>query len=231
MTVEGAASVAPSAQVCVPWRPNGGWRIRNYRFVKDWWENHGFEVVEGDTPGSFNRAAARNAAASTSTADVLIFGDADTFGQAAKIRQAIRHAFDSGELTYPHTRTLKLDSDHTNRVIAGRKPVGSKVRRGSPAGILVVRRDVWEQYPWDEGFDGGWGYEDVAYMFALTTLVGQHRFSGMLYHLWHPVAKEKRAAIDKRTPNRKRKEKYGEAQGDREAMRKVVDGYRVSAGF
>lgn len=182
-------------------------------------------MFTGDADGPFNRAAARNNAAAQTTADVLVFADADTVGDHEAIRQAVDHAAETGELAYPHTRTVKLTRQATVRLKNG-LPVKGKLIHGSPAGILVVRRDLYEQVRWDEGFDGGWGYEDVAFACAARTLGCVHRVEGEIVHLWHRTASEKPEALRSRTPNRARADRYKDADGNPEAMRRLLEELR-----
>ena len=51
-------------------------------------------------------------------------------------------------------------------------------------GIMVIRRDVYEQCPLDPRFLG-WGQEDASWGAALTRLHGLQRGTGDLWHLWH----------------------------------------------
>lgn len=178
-------------------------------------------MFTGDTDGPFNRAAARNAAAAQTDSEILIFADADTVGDHQAIRQAVDHAAKTGELTYPHTRTIKLTRQGTVRLKAG-EPFKGQLIHGSPAGILVVRRDLYEQVRWDERFDGGWGYEDVAFAMAALTLGKVHRIEAAIVHLWHPNAPEKQDAIRYRTVNRALRDRYAEAEGDPDAMRALL---------
>lgn len=205
--------------VCVPWRPADG-RVNHWEFVRAFWSD--YPVITGDTDGPFNRAAARNNAAAQTTADVLIFADADIVGDHQAISEAVDHAADTGELSYPHVRTRILGQTATQHFKQGGIVKPRRTAQKSPAGIVVVRRDLYEQVRWDEGFDGGWGYEDVAFMFAASTLAGVHRVNADITHLWHPLAVEKADAIKYRTPNRARRDRYAAAKGDPPAMQALL---------
>lgn len=206
--------------VCVPWRPGDVHRNAAWEHVRAFWSDR-YPVYTGDTDGPFNRAAARNAAAALTDAEILIFADADTIGDHQSISLAVAHAAKTGELTYPHTRTVKLSRQGTVQLRAGHRVKGQLIH-GSPAGILVVRRDLYEQVMWDERFDEGWGYEDVAFAMAARTLGGVHRIPADIIHLWHPVAVEKRDAIRYRTGNRALRDEYGKADGDPKAMKRLL---------
>lgn len=214
--------------MCIPWRAGDPARERNLSYVRRFWGQLGWPVILGDTRHqTFNRAAARNNAARQSDAELLVFADADIVGEPAVILAAAVHALTDRTAVWPHTVTHLLSSQDTRRVHDGASITGMKGARlfkGSPAGILVVHRDLYDEVGgWDEGFDGGWGYEDVAFAHALRTIAVTRREAGRLWHLWHPTATEKRAAIGYRTPNRERRDRYRVAEGNPQAMRKLLE--------
>jgi hypothetical protein len=210
--------------VCIPYWGTEPHRQRNFGYVHDWWVALGYTVHIADSPGeTMNRAAARNHAATLGDAEVLVFADADTLGDPELIGAACRHAYDTGELSYPFNRFVGLSAAGTTQYLKTGK-VGGVIKRvgpskASPGGILAVHRDLFEWAGrYDEGFTDGWGYEDVAFARAARTLGGVHRYPGAIIHLWHPPAPEKRDAIRFKTGNRKRAELYEQADGDLEAM-------------
>jgi predicted glycosyltransferase involved in capsule biosynthesis len=214
--------------VCVPWRAGDPSRERNVAYVRRFWERLGWPVILGDTRHqTFNRSAARNMAARQSSADLLVFADADIIGEPAVILAAAVHALEHETAVWPHTVTHLLSRQDTKKVHDGADPAafrGARLFKGSPAGILIVHRDLYETVGgWDDGFDGGWGFEDVAFAWTLRTLADTRRFDGRLTHLWHPTAPEKQSAIAYRTPNRARRDLYHQAIGDRQAMRQLLD--------
>lgn len=216
-----------SVAVCIPWRGGDPAREKNLAYVRRFWSRFGWPVIEGDTGHrTFNRSAARNQAARQSSSDLIVFADADIIGEPDVILRAAAWTLEHGTASWPHTVTHLLSRDDTRKVHAGAAPTmrGARLFKGSPSGILIVHRTLFESTGgWDEGFDGGWGFEDVAYKYVLETIADCRRFDGRLTHLWHPTAKEKQPAIRYRTPNRARRDRYGEARGNPEAMTSLLE--------
>jgi hypothetical protein len=212
--------------VLVPWRPDGAEREENWAWVRAWWEDQGYEVITGDRPGPFNRAAARNVAAARTTDEVLLFADADTIAVLGLVRQAVELAAGGG-LAWPHDRCDHLTPRGTAMLRQGLRPQVQRTARNSPAGVLAIHRDLFEEVGgWDEGFAGGWGYEDVCFMFACETLGQTRRLRGSLTHLWHPIAPEKADAMRSLTMNRPRSDLYRAAYRNPAAMRRLIEDLR-----
>lgn len=216
-----------SVAVCIPWRKGDPARERNLRYVRRWWAQFGWPTYLGDTDHrTFNRSAARNQAAYQSDAELLVFADADIIGEPSVILAAAAHALTERTAVWPHTVTHLLSRADSRQVIGGADPAGfrgARLFKGSPSGILVVHRDLFETVGgWDEGFDGGWGFEDVAFAHVLRTMADTKRLDGRLWHLWHLTASEKSAAIGYRTPNRARRDRWVAASGDRAAMAALI---------
>jgi hypothetical protein len=83
-------------------------------------------------------------------------------------------------------------------------------------------RSTWENVGGVDPRFVGWGGEDIAFGWALDTLAGPHTNLGApLYHLWHPLAVDRRKA----SPETDRLAgRYAEANGKPEAMRALIDG-------
>lgn len=209
--------------VCVPHRLEDDYRRRAWEYVRGWWAQFPYPVHGAPGPaGLFNRAAARNQAARPASWDVAIFADADTIGQPELIPKTVEAAA-AGKLAYPFTDLEGLSAVGTRNLIAGTGPVQVvKRRRLSPGGILAVSRELFDKVGgYDEGFQG-WGYEDLAFVYAAETFAETHREPGTITHLWHPPAPEKRKAIAGKTANRARKERYIAAAGDPDKMRALI---------
>ncbi len=94
----------------------------------------------------------------------------------------------------PHIGISRLTEAATAQVLAGIDPdtlepeaLEEPPYRAHPGGgIVVIRRDVYEQVPLDPRFIG-WGREDDSWGLALKTLIGRPvHLRGRLWHLWHP---------------------------------------------
>lgn len=214
--------------VLIPYRPGDAYRIAAWEYVSHWWEQFQYPVYVGAGPdGLMNRSAARNKAARMGDWDVGIFADADTIGEPELIPRAVEAAA-AGKLAYPFTEFEGLSAVGTRNLIngSGKRQV-IKRKRLSPGGILAVSRELFDLVGgYDEAFQG-WGYEDLAFAYAVGTFAETHREPGTITHLWHPNAKEKPAAIaGKRNLNRARKERYLAAAGDQEKMRALLEEFR-----
>ena len=207
--------------VLIPYRADGQQRKVAYEFVRRFWSQFGWPIHTAPGPeGLFNRAAARNEAADRPW-DVAIFADADTVGEPKKILRAVEVA-SLGKLAYPFNEFNGLTQGQTQTLLAGGSPGVGKRKHGSPGGIFAISRGLFDEVGgFDEEFQG-WGYEDLAFMYAAGTLGGLHRERGMITHLWHPHAREKRAAIEGKGGNRARKDRYAAANGNPEAMRALL---------
>lgn len=118
-------------------------------------------------------------------ADLLIVHDADVWCDG--LPEVVERIGDA-PAAIPHSKVIRLSERGTAELMAGERwPHAAEEHRGTPGGgILVIRRDVWEQVPLDPRFRG-WGQEDRSWAIALTCLTGKiRRHSHPLIHLWHP---------------------------------------------
>jgi hypothetical protein len=160
------------------------------------WAALGFPVRLGvHETGQWCKADAVSAALRGSAADVLVLADADCMSDGVSaavdlVRQGVPWAM-------PHYLVHRLTPEATRTVLAGGRlrddlPVDGTDRpyKGTDSGgIVVVRRDVWDDCPIDPRFKG-WGHEDDSWGRALSVLYGKPARPAppipRLYHLWHP---------------------------------------------
>ena len=151
-------------------------------------------IFLGDSPGAFNRAAARNAAAEAAgNWDVAVFADADTIQEEAPLQRAVRT---KGAVIPWNTRWM-LNKAGTKRISLDGPPiVPSRSELVAPehqhpkgaGATLVISRAAWDAVGgFDEGFKG-YGFEDRAMRMALEAVVrgGVKRTRGTVWHLYHP---------------------------------------------
>lgn len=210
--------------VLIPYRPGDVYRQQAWEYVRKWWEQFDYPVVIGAGPeGLMNRAAARNEAARLVDWDVGLFADADTIGQPELIPKAVEAA-SAGKLAYPYTDFVGFSARGTQQLFTGHPaPHVIKRKQLSPGGILAISHGVYDSVGgYDEAFVG-WGYEDLAFVYAVGTFAETHRELGSIYHLFHPNAKEKSAVIAGKGENRARKERYLAAAGDPEKMTALLE--------
>lgn len=139
------------------------------------------------------RAALDAAVPPVPDATVLVLHDADVMVPHADLTAAVQ-AVESGEYQWavPHRLVWRLTRRSTERCYeTGELPTAPELERHPYLGVLgggivVLRRDLYDQVPLDPRFVG-WGDEDVAWGWALGTLAGAPwRGHADLLHLWHP---------------------------------------------
>ena len=118
---------------------------------------------------------------------MLVVADADVWTD--NLPAAIA-AIGDAPWVVPHRVVYRLSESASARYMAGEPDLTDLDQEPyigrAGGGITIVTRDVWEQVPMDPRFLG-WGDEDDAWCYALTTLIGRPlRFTADLIHLWHP---------------------------------------------
>lgn len=227
------------ALVAIPWRPNGDLlRARNLNFVKKWFEAEDFEVVTVDSPGeTFNRSAVRNACAKLALdegADVVVINDADCIPPLDSLCEAIPAALDDGRLHYPFLGCRYLDyttsecwthyghepeNDQPNTAYPADRP-------GASGGSFVIRPDMWFAAGGMDERLATWGGEDDAFYASSGTLLGLPVYHhGVMFHLHHG-RDEIAFGTEEHEANLRLLRRYADAQGDREAMRALVNEWR-----
>jgi hypothetical protein len=178
-----------TVSVLIPFASEDPWRVDARSYVGGWYDALGYEVIGGTCPGQWRKAVAVAHAARYSTADVFVVADADCL--CAGVAPAIAAVEGGAAWAVPHGFVHRLDQPATEAIYAGADPAGTTGRTQRPykgfagGGIVVLRRDVWEEIPLDPRF-AGWGGEDSSWAMALTTLVGPPaRLNAPLFHLWH----------------------------------------------
>lgn len=224
--------------MCIPYREDSPERARNLAFVMRYYAENFPELeifVRGDGAdgsGPFCKSRAINKAVAATKAKLLIIADTDYVIAPAAITEAIDLASratwaipgaqfhltpESSAEVCSWPRTWPLPMVMTSHGCPITTPGGS---------LTVIRRSFFDMVGgFDERF-AGWGFEDDAFGWAVTTLVGPPRVFGRglpLMHLWHPreappsgdgiVFTGAKVALGRR---------YQAARGDPEAMRRVL---------
>lgn len=163
---------------------------RYHRVHPEWPVVHGSAISD-----EWSKGAAVAELAARTDAEVLVIADADSFLEPPGVLAEAVRKVQWGEAAWavPHTYVHRLAASSTEDLYStGRLRLGKLARPAyvGPAGggIVVVRRDAYELV---DGIDPrflGWGGEDLAFGYALDTLVGPHYRpdGGALVHLWHP---------------------------------------------
>jgi hypothetical protein len=177
------------------------------------------------------KARAVNEAARTSDADVLILADADCWCEGIPL--AVEAVERGAAWAIPHRHVHRLTHDATRAVLSG-EPLKGKALVQPPyvgikgGGIVVVRREVLLDVPWDERYRG-WGREDRSWRNAMTTLYPDvWRGRAPLYHLWHPPAPRKGRVVSLSSESEALYARYEAARGDAAAIRELLKGARCA---
>lgn len=212
----------PDVSVLVPWRTDNGPREVGYRWVMPRWEASGLEVVEGRDSGVglWNISQALNDARSRVTGDYLVVMGADHIPDPDHIRARIAE-LDGGPWCVLFAAREVLTEKATQRLLAGRTlPPGRSVlrTRQEAPGIVAVRADVWDALGGRDERFAGWGGEDRAFNYAITTLFGPSPAPrGTVRDLWHPeVPRSERAR------NHPLRDRYAAASGHAEAISELL---------
>lgn len=185
--------------VIIPYGGDDQWRrgLLDYTIARILCLHPNFEICIGKSDEiPFNRGAARNDAATRATGDIFILWDADTISNKISVDVAVEFTEECG-FALPYGRYYNLTEEKTREVLKLAshhqiiRPLPEEVDHDleSVAGIICVRRDVFETaQPYREGFLG-WGYEDRAAFDLMWGVAGEpyRREDGFVAHLWHPA--------------------------------------------
>jgi hypothetical protein len=220
--------------ILVPRRADHGHRDELWAFAKAWWAKDfpDWPIVEGHHDrGAFNRSAAINRASDIADAvepwDVAVIIDADVLIDARQVRAAVESAIETGRITIAYESRLMLSQQGTKRIMGGFRgrwePFVLKTWPDEQSGVVVVRRDLWDEIGgFDESFQG-WGWEDIAFRCAAETLGGGlDRIPGVVWHLWHPTSPENNKQLPAYQANEQRGRAFHVALGNRDAIRKLL---------
>lgn len=183
-----------------------------------------------DDEGWVKAQAVRNAIGD-SDAGILIVHDADTWCDGTL--EAVQRVRDGAPWAIPHKKLYRLSPEATAEVLAGAEPhenmpltdlvpgipgVAHNAQAGG--GIVVLRRDIWDDCPMDPRFTG-WSLEDDAWNLALRCLHGPPvRLGHPLWHLWHlPQDNRGEPSADARILHKR----YARAKRRPERMRALLD--------
>jgi hypothetical protein len=194
--------------VAIPWRETDPHRVAALQWVARQWESVGHTGIMLGASGieDWCKALAVENAIRDQPGDILVVSDADAWSPG--VVEAIQHVRDGAAWAVPHYKVYRLNQDATAEVLAGREPhedmpldpfrpdlPGFAYAGVLGGGIVVLRREVYEDCPLDPRFRG-WGQEDESLGLALTCLHGPPvRLDHPLWHLWHPPQQRKTRGV------------------------------------
>lgn len=199
-------------------------------YILDHYATHhpDWQIVEGDSGTPWSKGAALASAASRAGGDVFLIADADSFTDPDVVADGVQRVVDTNGWVVPHRGVYRLDKQFTADVLAGSPPRPSRTCRApymgvAGGGITIVPRSVWDTVGGIDPRFEGWGGEDLAFGWALETLIGPcERLRAPLWHLWHPL--EPKGRKRRGSPaSEALAGRYRDALGHPEAMRALVD--------
>lgn len=219
------------ATVLVPWRGGDPHREDAWRWVRERWTGlpYGLKVCEAP-PGPWSKGGAFMPHVAGSE-DVVVIADADCWCEG--VNAAVAAVEGGADWAAPHTEVRRLTEMATEYLLAGCQvplslaieecPINGGAYNGFlGGGIVVVRRDVLLDVPFDPRFVG-WGGEDASWRDAMLTLVGPPwRGRDPLFHLWHPPQPRLSRKVGSRETAALRS-RYVQANRSRRKMRALLD--------
>lgn len=218
----------------MPYRPGDPDRDSTWAWIKTHHAHlhSGWEIVEGDTPGQWNKPRAVNGAVERSTGDVLIIADADVIPDPV----ALERATTEGTWVAPFDPVYRLHRSASQQVLESwpthrlkdpadwipEADLARRVYHGTPGGgVVVLPRETFDLVGgMDERFIG-WGGEDVAFGWALGALAGPAvQYDAPLIHLWHRPQDKTGWMPD---ASQALNFRYRQADGDPTAMRGLIE--------
>lgn len=219
-------------RVFIPFKETDEWRKKALRYVIDHWAYMKFDVsIQHETGNSWSKGRILAELVNAHPgAENLIIADADCIVQEEMLRETIQAVSRTQTWGTPYRKVHRLTLEATGKVYAGRGlDIMDTLLAPYPAvfggGVTVIHRTAWETV---QGIDPrfvGWGGEDIAFGWALDTLVKQHHAAdGAVFHLWHPVQGPRQPVS---RSNSRLLARYRRARGRSDRMSVLVDEIRV----
>jgi hypothetical protein len=224
------ASCRQSVSVIIPWRAGCPHREASRQYIGERFaaEYPSWQVVDADcTDEMWNKAEAIIDGTRRSFGDIVVVHDADVW--CDDLSPAVETVKNGAAWAMPYRELHRLTPDATAEVLSGSASiddvahrVAEPVYRGvDGGGLLVVRRKHVESVPPDVRFRG-WGGEDEAWAWALSTLVGpMWRGKARLIHFWHPPQQRRSRNVGS-VENEALWNQYRLARGKRDRMDRLV---------
>lgn len=221
---------APGVRVAVviPWREQPS-RMFAFNEVRRWYEElvPDADIILADNgEEEFHRSGSRNHGVRlASDYDVVILNDADTIPEIVPLEEAIEDCQTTGLVHLPYREYRSLGVEGTQAFLRD-VPLSHcphSIVYTACSGVYVTTPETWWMHGGQDEEFRGWGFEDPAWLFAHTTLLGSPpvRHEGSVYALHHDAATKEG---DQYTRNAHRCALYENASGDYDAMHALVFG-------
>ena len=221
---------APGVRVAVviPWREQPS-RLFAFNEVRRWYEElmPDADIILADNgEEEFHRSGSRNHGVRlASDYDVVILNDADTIPEIVPLEEAIEDCQTTGLVHLPYREYRSLGVEGTQAFLRD-VPLSHcphTIVYTACSGVYVTTPETWWMHGGQDEEFRGWGFEDPAWLFAHTTLLGSPpvRHEGRVYALHHDAATKEG---DQYTRNAHRCALYENASGDYDAMHALVFG-------
>lgn len=172
-------------------------RVANLVSAISWWRDAGIEpiIVDDGRTGDAQwcRHAAYNRGAQQSTADVLVYSEADMLLDPAQVLEGVRLASSAPGLVVPFSKFMEMSESDSILVRARQIPPGEAQARQvrgecrSIGAVNIVSRETLATIGrFDEGYSGH-AFDDDATEYAFRICTGRAtRFvHGPAWHQWH----------------------------------------------
>jgi hypothetical protein len=223
-----------NCSLIVPWKYEED-RARIWNYLWPLWDEQGFEVILAEVyrkdPWVKGRAWAEGL--QKASCDVVCLMDADC--HVPRLSEAVRLLSQGYRWVQGQDVVLRWDKSTTERILRGELSLDEAAQlenvwedqaRKSSAGVgTILRREDAEAVPIDRRFIA-WGYEDLAWWDALTTMLGEPARLGdsLCYHLHHRPQPSKDRTPGNHNANWLHHRNYVRARGRPERMRAVLAG-------
>ena len=212
----------------IPWREQASRRYAQ-KLVLDWYEENlpDADLILADNgvepfclSGSRNMGVRR-----ASRYDVCVINDADTIPEITPLMESIEDCTQTHTVHLPYTEYRSLGIAGTQGYLRGTPLIDCDSLRvpGACSGVYVTTPETWWMHGGQDEEFRGWGFEDSAWFYAHTTLIGEAPtyHEGIVYAFHHESAEKKG---DQYAKSGCRMALYERATGDVEAMRDLVFG-------
>jgi hypothetical protein len=228
--------VATDIPVIVPRRADGGRRDQLFEFVRNWYAEQGYTVVEGHhNDGLFSRSAAINGALAELDWEVCVIADGDVIlGSGDQVDKAVDLARRTGQMVYAHDMNHQMSEQGTELILNGETPNpahADQIVANTWSSCQAIRRDSWDRVG---GFDErlyGWGWDDLVFMSCCTALLGIGRIKGPMFHLWHHRDPAWQEGNEHYKVNEQLGRRFMDARNDREAIEYLLSERGVEPQF